>query len=258
MGHYDDDEYYGEWYHEEFLGEDPDDYNDDIEECFEIDATPKITGRDWIYPQMGKRDKWVYIIKVGGSNVKIGSCDPTVKHLKARLCEAKRWVPDAYLLAVKFFSSVKEERYLHKALGAEKEVIALNNRDKEFRASFIYALSRFTLFKTKADCLNNTAVEILPDVKGLSEILSNSAYCQDDNDFYAKLKVLFDHNERLSKISSKMKKMGWCGNDLDEYGDQDGWYDNKHDNLIETVVKEITYFEEAIEEGCINLDKLKN
>lgn len=85
MSYYDEDEYYGDWYNNGVLMEDPADWYHDLDSPFDpIDDKyePDITDRDWPIGIKSGEHKWVYMVTVAKQSAKIGSCNPSIKHLK--------------------------------------------------------------------------------------------------------------------------------------------------------------------------------
>lgn len=199
-----------------------------------------ITDRDWIYGINLSKPKYVYIICVGERTCKIGSCDPTLKHLKARLMEAKRWVPDARLVAVKLYSSVEEERFLHKALGASKEVV----KDWDGYSMFL-VVSRFSFHSVLKG--KDLSWDILPKEAKVPQGCNYSSYCENDAEFFLKIESFERHRDRLNSIIESMTR-DWGVEDYD-----DGYYYDwgNHHGLAECIIYHDYCFQEAIEAGAI-------
>lgn len=188
--------------------------------------------------------KFVYIIYVGERTCKIGSCNPTLKHLKARLTEAKRWVPNARLMAVKLESSIKEERQLHKEFKAVKEVVT--NWDKHL---LYCTITRFSLHAAKK-CLS-ISNNILPSEVKVPEGCTRSSYCQNDDEFFTKIEIYQKYRDRLEKIQQKMINRGWLWIDVDEYGCSYNVINDEYYNLVNVVLDSWVDLNYRLEQGAI-------
>lgn len=63
---------------------------------------------------MDKNAYFVYFIALGQEYTKIGMCNATLKNLKQRLSEAKRWCPEAFIVGLFITEDENLEKALHR------------------------------------------------------------------------------------------------------------------------------------------------
>jgi hypothetical protein len=111
---------------------DLDDYYED-EMNYYVDAPLK--------PIETRKEKFIYFIKVGNEEVKIGMCEPTINHLKKRFEEAKRWIPTAEIVAI-IKGTNKTELVIHQIL--KKQGHCIKNEVFKLSNELAYIVCKFS------------------------------------------------------------------------------------------------------------------